>query len=63
MGRIILILLLAVVIYLLIESRPKGKPIENTEEHLFTILDLPDQASRREYLRKEARRRDYRGKR
>lgn len=30
---------------------PKNPPIENTTEHLKTIMQLPDQKSRQKYLK------------
>ena len=55
---VVVLILLGWAIYGIVQAlQPEPKPIEDIDEHLQTLYNLPDVKSRQKYLRKERRKR------
>lgn len=53
---VIILMLFALAVYAITKSlQPKNPPIENMEEHLKAIQNLPNQKARQKYLRDMAK--------
>lgn len=51
MPIFIILILVVLASSVAVGQNNKHAPIDDTEKHMFAILDLPDQKSRRKYLR------------